>query len=104
MPTKTILTLDPYYLFIMTYYLSTFVKNVKSPQKFLISILMFFYRWFTGYLTDLGFGFINAFGRKSSALPPVQNPLLLDSALSLAAKIRKKQVCVLLVYAYRNYL
>ncbi|GFW29984.1 fatty-acid amide hydrolase 2-A [Trichonephila clavipes] len=62
---------------------------------------MYFYRWFTGYLTDQFFGFINAFGRKSSALPPVQNPILLDSALSLAAKIRKKQVSsVSVVKAY----
>ncbi|CAL1270464.1 unnamed protein product [Larinioides sclopetarius] len=92
MSSKTILNVDPYYLFVMSYYLSKIVKNVRSPKKWLISIIMYFYRWFTGYLTDRLFGFVNVFGRKSSALPPVQNPLLLDSALSLAAKIRKKQV------------
>lgn len=98
MSSKTILNLDPYFLFIMSYYLSKIVKNVRSPKKWLISIVMYFYRLFTGYLTDRFFGFLNVFGRKSSALPPVQNPLLLDSAISLAAKIRKKQVSLAIIY------
>ncbi|KAG8192908.1 hypothetical protein JTE90_025617 [Oedothorax gibbosus] len=85
----------------MSYYLAKFLKNVKSPRKLAISILMYFYRFFTGFLTDQLFGVVNEFYKKSSALPPVQNPLLLDSALGIAAKIRKRQVsCTSVVRAY----
>ncbi|XP_042909799.1 fatty-acid amide hydrolase 2 [Parasteatoda tepidariorum] len=96
-----IVNIDSYYLFIMSYYIAKFMKYVRSPKKLFISVAMFFYRWFTGYFMDKVFNFTYGFGRKSSTLPPVKNPLLLDSAINLATKIRTRQVsCVNVVRAY----
>ncbi|XP_054718976.1 fatty-acid amide hydrolase 2-B-like [Uloborus diversus] len=54
-----------------------------------------------GTVTDTFFEWLSTFRRKGPPLPPVRNPLLLDSAVNLAVKIRTKQVSsVSVVRAY----
>ena len=71
-------------------------EEVKKKTWIIGMVVTFFFRMFE-LATDAVFSFMHRNTHKI-ALPPICNPLLLDSASSLAHKIRTQQVfCHLLI-------
>ena len=65
-------------------------EEVKKKTWIIGMVITFFFRMFE-LVTDAVFSFVHRNTQKIT-LPPINNPLLLDSASSLAHKIRTRQV------------
>ena len=78
-------------------------EDVKNKTWIIEMVVTFFFRMFE-FVTDAVFSFMHRNTQKIT-LPPISNPLLLDSASSLAHKIRTRQVfCHLYMQSCNSYI